>query len=179
MKTPRRGGSSGPTSTSPLLRADAPSPAPEPSPAVEPDGFAAAAGGAESWPSIAVEQPAAAPAPEYDGVAAEVIDAVKVYGSGETAVRALDQITVSFGRGQFTAIMGPSGSGKSTLMHCLAGLDRLTSGHVLIGDADLGKLSDKALTRLRRDRVGFVFQTFNLVPTLTAIENITLPIDLA
>ena len=149
-------------------------------PGTETDGFAPAAGGAESWPSIAVDQPAAAPAPEYDGaVAAQVIDAVKVYGSGETAVRALDQITVAFGKGQFTAIMGPSGSGKSTLMHCLAGLDRLTSGHVLIGEADLGKLSDKALTRLRRDRVGFVFQTFNLVPTLTAIENITLPIDLA
>ena len=201
MKTPRSGSSSGPTSTSPLLRADAHIPAtppgdatePDESPApagpqgeasspvapdAEPDGFGPAAGGAESWPSLAVDQPAA-PAGYDSAIAAEVIDAVKIYGSGETAVRALDQITVSFGRGQFTAIMGPSGSGKSTLMHCLAGLDRLTSGHVLIGDADLGKLSDKALTRLRRDRVGFVFQTFNLVPTLTAIENITLPIDLA
>jgi putative ABC transport system ATP-binding protein len=104
---------------------------------------------------------------------------VKVYGSGDTAVRALDEITVEFGAGRFTAIMGPSGSGKSTLLHCLAGLDSPTSGHVFIGDVDLVTLPEKLLTRLRRDRVGFVFQTYNLVPTLTAIENITLPVDLA
>ena len=111
--------------------------------------------------------------------AARAIDAVKVYGRGETAVRALDGITVAFAAAKFTAIMGPSGSGKSTLMHCLAGLDRLTSGQILIGDVDLGSLDDKSLTMLRRDRVGFVFQQFNLVPTLTASENITLPLDLA
>ena len=111
--------------------------------------------------------------------AARTVDAVKTYGKGETAVRALDGVTVSFDTGRFTAIMGPSGSGKSTLMHCLAGLDQLTSGDVIIGDTALSSLSDKALTSLRRDRVGFVFQSFNLVPTLTAIENITLPISLA
>ncbi len=111
--------------------------------------------------------------------AAQAIDAVKVYGRGETAVRALDGISVAFDSARFTAIMGPSGSGKSTLMHCLAGLDRLTSGRILIGDSDLGTLDDKALTILRRDKVGFVFQQFNLVPTLTAMENITLPLDLA
>jgi len=116
---------------------------------------------------------AAAPA------AAQAIDAVKVYGRGETAVRALDGINVAFEAARFTAIMGPSGSGKSTLMHCLAGLDRLTSGRVLIGDTDLGALDDRALTILRRDQVGFVFQQFNLVPTLTAQENLTLPLDLA
>jgi putative ABC transport system ATP-binding protein len=112
-------------------------------------------------------------------VAAEVVDAVKIYGYGETAVYALAGVSVAFGKGRFTAIMGPSGSGKSTLMHCLAGLDRLTEGKVLIGDADLSTLSDKSLTQLRRDRVGFIFQQYNLVPTLTAIENITLPLDLA
>ena len=111
--------------------------------------------------------------------AARAVEAVKTYGKGETAVRALDGVTVSFDQGRFTAIMGPSGSGKSTLMHCLAGLDQLTSGDVIIGSTALSSLSDKALTSLRRDRVGFVFQSFNLVPTLTAIENITLPISLA
>jgi len=111
--------------------------------------------------------------------AAQAVEAVKVYGRGDTTVRALDGVSVSFGTGQFTAIMGPSGSGKSTLMHCIAGLDRLTSGRVLIGDTDLSQLDDKGLTLLRRDRIGFIFQTFNLVPTLTAIENITLPLDLA
>jgi putative ABC transport system ATP-binding protein len=111
--------------------------------------------------------------------AAQAIDAVKVYGRGETAVRALDGVSVSFATGRFSAIMGPSGSGKSTLMHCLAGLDTLTSGQVLVGDTELGSLDDRALTMLRRDRVGFVFQQFNLVPTLTAIENLTLPLDLA
>ena len=113
------------------------------------------------------------------GPAAHTVDVVKVYGSGPTAVRALDGVTVEFPRACFTAIMGPSGSGKSTLMHCVAGLDSLTSGQVFIGDQELGRLSDKELTVLRRDRIGFVFQTFNLVPTLTARENITLPLDLA
>ena len=111
--------------------------------------------------------------------AARAVAAVKIYGRGEAAVRALDSIDVSFRSGQFSAIMGPSGSGKSTLMHCLAGLDRLTSGEVFIGDANLGLLDDRALTALRRDRVGFIFQTFNLVPTLNALENLTLPLDLA
>jgi len=111
--------------------------------------------------------------------AARTVDAVKVYGSGETEVRALDGITVDFEKGRFTAIMGPSGSGKSTLMHCIAGLDNLTSGQVFIGDVDLSRLHEKQLTTLRRDTIGFVFQAFNLVPTLTAAENITLPMDLA
>jgi len=111
--------------------------------------------------------------------AARAVDATKVYGSGATAVMALDQVSVEFEAGRFTAIMGPSGSGKSTLMHCIAGLDTLTEGRVLIGDVDLGTLSDKDLTLLRRDRVGFVFQAFNLVPTLTAQENIVLPDRLA
>ena len=110
---------------------------------------------------------------------ARAVDAVKVYGSGDTAVRALDGATVGVDGSAFTAIMGPSGSGKSTLMHCLAGLDSLTSGHVFIGDVDLSRLSDKELTVLRRERVGFVFQSFNLVPTLTALENMTLPMTLA
>jgi putative ABC transport system ATP-binding protein len=111
--------------------------------------------------------------------AARAVDAVKVYGKGEAEVRALDGVTVDFAPGEFTAIMGPSGSGKSTLMHTLAGLDDLTSGSVWIGDTDLSKLNDKALTKLRRDRVGFVFQAFNLVPTLDVAENITLPMALA
>jgi putative ABC transport system ATP-binding protein len=103
----------------------------------------------------------------------------KVYGEGETSVAALVGVDVAFARGQFTAIMGPSGSGKSTLLHCLAGLDTVTSGRVLIGGADLTGMDDDQLTRLRRDRIGFVFQAFNLVPTLTALENITLPMDVA
>ncbi|MFC4504451.1 MULTISPECIES: ABC transporter ATP-binding protein [Streptomyces] len=111
--------------------------------------------------------------------AARVVDAVKVYGVGDTAVRALDRVTVAFPAGRFTAIMGPSGSGKSTLMHCAAGLDTLTSGTAHIGDTELGALDDRRLTLLRRDRVGFVFQAFNLVPTLTVEENIRLPLDLA
>ena len=111
--------------------------------------------------------------------AARAVDATKIYGSGDTAVVALDGVTVDLPDGRYTAIMGPSGSGKSTLMHCLAGLDTLSSGRVFIGETDLTTLSDKELTRLRRDSVGFVFQTFNLVPTLTAIENITLPTSLA
>jgi putative ABC transport system ATP-binding protein len=102
-----------------------------------------------------------------------------VYGEGETTVRALDDVTVEFPAGRYTSIMGPSGSGKSTLMHCLAGLDSLTSGQVFIDSVDLGTLKDKQLTLLRRERVGFVFQAYNLVPTLTAEENILLPIGLA
>jgi len=111
--------------------------------------------------------------------AARAENLVKIYGSGATAVRALDGITVEFDAGTFTAIMGPSGSGKSTLMHCLAGLDTVTSGQVRLGETDLDTLDDQALTRIRRDRVGFVFQSFNLLPTLTAAQNITLPLDLA
>lgn len=111
--------------------------------------------------------------------AARVVDAVKVYGRGDTAVRALDGVSVGFPAGRFTAIMGPSGSGKSTLMHCAAGLDTLTSGAAYIGDTELGALDDRRLTLLRRDRIGFVFQAFNLIPTLTVAENIALPTDLA
>ncbi len=111
--------------------------------------------------------------------AVAVTDLVKVYGSGDTAVRALDGVSVDFAAGRFTAIMGPSGSGKSTLMHCAAGLDTATSGSVRLGDAELTRLSDRALTRLRRDNVGFVFQSFNLLPTLTAGQNIALPMELA
>ncbi|RAJ36029.1 putative ABC transport system ATP-binding protein [Kitasatospora sp. SolWspMP-SS2h] len=103
----------------------------------------------------------------------------KVYGEGETRVVALDDVSVSFGRGEFTAIMGPSGSGKSTLMHCMAGLDEVTSGSATIGETELVGLRDKQLTKLRRDKIGFVFQAFNLLPTLTALENITLPMDIA
>jgi putative ABC transport system ATP-binding protein len=103
----------------------------------------------------------------------------KVYGEGSTRVVALDDVSVDLERARFTAIMGPSGSGKSTLMHCLAGLDSVTAGQVYIGGTDLTDLDDRALTQLRRDRVGFVFQSFNLVPTLTALENIRLPLDLA
>ncbi|MEP6463089.1 MAG: ABC transporter ATP-binding protein [Frankiaceae bacterium] len=103
----------------------------------------------------------------------------KVYGKEETSVTALEDVTVAFARGRFTAIMGPSGSGKSTLLHCLAGLDSVSSGSVFIGDTDLTTLDDKRLTVLRRDRVGFIFQSYNLVPTLNALENITLPMDLA
>jgi putative ABC transport system ATP-binding protein len=112
-------------------------------------------------------------------VAARAVDVVKDYGSGDTRVRALDHVTVDLHREEFTAIMGPSGSGKSTLMHCLAGLDSVTLGSVSIGGVELRGLSDKKMTALRRDRIGFVFQSFNLVPTLTALENITLPIDIA
>ncbi len=112
-------------------------------------------------------------------VAARAVAATKVYGRGEAEVRALDGVSVDFASGRFTAIMGPSGSGKSTLMHALAGLDTLTSGSVLIGETDLGRLNDKKLTQLRRDRIGFVFQSFNLIPTLTAAENIVLPMKLA
>ena len=103
----------------------------------------------------------------------------KVYGWGDTRVKALDDLSVAFNRGQFTAVMGPSGSGKSTLMHCMAGLDEVTEGTVYVGDRDLSTMNDKQLTRLRRESIGFIFQAFNLVPTLTARENITLPLDLA
>ncbi|MGH8962565.1 MAG: ABC transporter ATP-binding protein [Jatrophihabitantaceae bacterium] len=120
-----------------------------------------------------------APATELGTPAATAVDVVKLYGSGETAVRALNHVSVELVRGEFTAIMGPSGSGKSTLMHCLAGLDTVTAGTVRVGDVELSGLSDKKMTALRRDRIGFVFQSFNLVPTLTALENITLPIDIA
>ena len=111
--------------------------------------------------------------------AARAVVAVKIYGVGDTEVTALDRVTVEFDAGRFSAIMGPSGSGKSTLLHCLAGLDRLTSGTVFVGATELGSLRDAELTKVRRDRIGFVFQAFNLVPTLTAAENITLPADIA
>jgi putative ABC transport system ATP-binding protein len=116
--------------------------------------------------------PAAVPA-----ITAE--DAVKIYGRGDTEVRALDGVSVAMMRGRFTAIMGPSGSGKSTLLHCLAGLDTLTSGRIILGDVDLSTLREKQLTLLRRQQVGFIFQAYNLVPTLSAADNITLPLDIA
>ena len=119
---------------------------------------------------------ASAVAPE---VVARAVDAVKVYGKGDAAVTALNGISVAFQRSQFTAIMGPSGSGKSTLLHCLAGLDSLTSGKIIIGDTELGTLSEKQLTLLRRDKVGFIFQAYNLVPTLSAADNIVLPLAIA
>lgn len=119
--------------------------------------------------------PASQPAP----VAARAIGAIKVFGEGPTAVTALDGIDLEIPRGEFTAIMGASGSGKSTLLHCMAGLDTLTRGQVFIGDTDLSTLDDGDLTKLRRDRVGFIFQAFNLLPTLTAAENITLPLAIA
>jgi putative ABC transport system ATP-binding protein len=111
--------------------------------------------------------------------AARAVKVSKIYGEGDAAVRALDSVTVGFPTGRFHAIMGPSGSGKSTLMHCLAGLDAVTSGNIFLGQTDLSSLDDKALTQLRRDQVGFIFQAYNLLPTLTAAENITLPLDLA
>ncbi|MGW2918720.1 ABC transporter ATP-binding protein [Streptomyces angustmyceticus] len=112
-------------------------------------------------------------------VAARATDLNKVYGQGETRVVALDSVSVDFRKARFTAIMGPSGSGKSTLMHCMAGLDTISSGSARIGDVELGSLNDKQLTRLRRDKIGFIFQAFNLLPTLSALENITLPMDIA
>jgi putative ABC transport system ATP-binding protein len=119
------------------------------------------------------------PPPRTPTVAARATDLSKVYGQGDTRVVALDRVSVGFERSRFTAIMGPSGSGKSTLMHCVAGLDSFSSGSVHVGDVELGALTDRQLTRLRRDKVGFVFQAFNLLPTLTALENITLPMDIA
>ena len=116
---------------------------------------------------------------EAGTAAARAVDLRKVYGAGDAAVEALRGISVDFAPGEFAAIMGPSGSGKSTLLHCMAGLDSPTSGEVFIGDVELTSLSERQLTRLRRDRVGFVFQAYNLVSTLTAAENITLPLDIA
>src|SRR4051794_2957268 len=112
-------------------------------------------------------------------IAARAVDASKIYGQGEAQVRALDHISVDFAAGKYTAIMGPSGSGKSTLLHCLAGLDRVTSGQVYLGDLEIATMHEKQLTKVRRDRIGFVFQSFNLIPTLDALENITLPMALA
>ena len=121
----------------------------------------------------------ASPGAEGNGhPAAQAIGLEKTYGTGATAVRALDSVSIAFERGCFSAVMGPSGSGKSTLMHCMAGLDKPTGGRSLIGDKDIASLDDSALTELRRDQVGFIFQSFNLVPTLSAKENITLPADL-
>jgi putative ABC transport system ATP-binding protein len=117
--------------------------------------------------------------PSVRTAAASARNVSKIYGSGDSEVRALDNVSVEFGQGQFTAIMGPSGSGKSTLMHCAAGLDDVTSGQVFIGETEISGLDEKALTMLRRDRVGFIFQAYNLVPTLTAGENISLPMLLA
>jgi len=130
-----------------------------------------------SLPTTLDDRRAAEPASA--GVAARAVAASKVYGKGDTAVRALDEVSVDIPVARFNAVMGPSGSGKSTLMHCLAGLDDLTSGQVFIGDVDLGSLSDSALTKVRRERLGFVFQSFNLIPTLNAEENILLPMRLA
>ncbi|MFP8885930.1 ABC transporter ATP-binding protein [Streptomyces mangrovi] len=129
-----------------------------------------------STPSDALSAPSAAAA---GAAAARAVDLTKVYGQGETKVVALDSVTVDFRRGAFTAIMGPSGSGKSTLMHCMAGLDSFSSGSAWIGETELSSLREKKLTRLRRDKIGFIFQAFNLLPTLTALENITLPMDIA
>src|SRR5215467_2532290 len=115
----------------------------------------------------------------FSGPAARAVDLHKTYGSGQAAVHALAGINVTIERGRFTAVMGPSGSGKSTLMHCMAGLDRPTSGQTYVGGQDIGRLDDAGMTKLRRDRIGFIFQSFNLIPTLTAEENITLPAALA
>jgi putative ABC transport system ATP-binding protein len=123
--------------------------------------------------SAVASQPAAAT------VAARAEEVTKIYGTGDAAVRALNNITVEFAAARYTAIMGPSGSGKSTLLHCLAGLDRVTAGRVLLGDIDITAVSEKELTVVRRDKIGFVFQSYNLIPTLNAIENITLPMALA
>jgi putative ABC transport system ATP-binding protein len=123
---------------------------------------------------LAKPQPAA-----ETGVAARALSVSKVYGTGEAAVRALDDVSVEFASARFTAIMGPSGSGKSTLLHCLAGLDRVTSGRIFLGDTEISASSEKVLTLVRRERVGFVFQAYNLIPTLNAFENITLPLALA
>ncbi|MFF4253601.1 ABC transporter ATP-binding protein [Streptomyces sp. NPDC001663] len=126
--------------------------------------------------------PAAEHAPGHasaDGNAARARGLTKAYGSGETTVLALDSVDVDIARGRFTAVMGPSGSGKSTMMHCLAGLDTVSAGQVWLGDTEITGLKERELTRLRRDRIGFMFQSFNLIPTLNAAENITLPMDIA
>ncbi|TWF98210.1 ABC transporter ATP-binding protein [Kitasatospora viridis] len=120
-----------------------------------------------------------APAVHTGRAAARAVGLNKVYGEGETRVVALDNVSVEFRQGEFTAIMGPSGSGKSTLMHCMAGLDSVSSGSATIGETELVGLKDKQLTQLRRDKIGFIFQAFNLLPTLSALENITLPMDIA
>jgi len=117
--------------------------------------------------------------PPNVGVAARAVDASKVYGSGEAEVRALNNISVAFQTARLTAIMGPSGSGKSTLLHCMAGLDRLTSGQIYLWDTDISHASEKELTLIRRDKLGFIFQAYNLIPTLNALENMTLPMSLA
>ena len=122
---------------------------------------------------------ATAPVPTSTTAAARAVDVTKVYGSGDTVVNALAGVSVEFRSGQYAAIMGPSGSGKSTLLHCLAGLDRVTSGHVFLGDDEISAMSEKQLTLVRRDKIGFVFQSYNLVPTLTGMENINLPLALA
>ena len=123
--------------------------------------------------AVTASQPAAGT------VAARAEEVTKIYGTGDTAVRALNNITVDFVAARYTAIMGPSGSGKSTLLHCLAGLDRVTAGRVMLGDVDITAVSEKELTVVRRDKIGFVFQSYNLIPTLNASENITLPLSLA
>jgi putative ABC transport system ATP-binding protein len=117
--------------------------------------------------------------PPNVGVAARAVDASKIYGSGEAEVRALNNISVAFQSARLTAIMGPSGSGKSTLLHCMAGLDRLTTGQIFLGEIDISHSSEKELTLIRRDKLGFIFQAYNLIPTLNALENITLPMSLA
>jgi len=127
---------------------------------------------------MTVTDPSTSQANESPALMARAVDLVKSYGSGDAEVRALNGINVEFARGQLTAVMGPSGSGKSTLMHCMAGLDVPTSGRTFVGDLEIGTLDDSGLTQMRRDRVGFIFQSFNLVPTLSAAENITLPVDL-
>jgi putative ABC transport system ATP-binding protein len=113
------------------------------------------------------------------GLAARAVDASKIYGSGEAEVRALNRINASFETGRLTAIMGPSGSGKSTLLHCMAGLDRLTSGQIFLGEVEISRANEKELTLIRRDKLGFIFQAYNLIPTLNALENMTLPMALA
>ncbi|MET9921170.1 ABC transporter ATP-binding protein [Streptomyces sp. NPDC006435] len=132
-----------------------------------------------SFPHHAPYAGSSAPRRPAAPFAASTSDLSKVYGSGDTQVVALDRVSISFEEGGFTAIMGPSGSGKSTLMHCVAGLDPASSGSVRIGSTELSRLNDRQLTELRRDRIGFIFQAFNLLPTLTAVENITLPADIA
>ncbi|MEU5521203.1 ABC transporter ATP-binding protein [Streptomyces sp. NPDC047860] len=124
-------------------------------------------------------RPGGPPADRTTTVAARATELSKIYGQGETQVVALDRVSVGFHQAEFTAIMGPSGSGKSTLMHCVAGLDTFSSGSVRIGETELGSLKDKQLTKLRRDKIGFIFQAYNLLPTLSALENITLPMDIA
>ena len=129
--------------------------------------------------AIGQDVPSNGPALPNAGIALRAVGLTKTYGTGESAVTALDDVTVAFAAHQFTAIMGPSGSGKSTLMHCLAGLDTVTAGQVFLGDTELTALDDTALSVLRRNRIGFVFQAFNLLPTFTARQNIVLPLELA